>query len=120
MRNPPRCDHFCTAISNCDVRKRRSRRRAQKGLIWEADQEYKLGGWDHVGGINQWNAIKRDTRQNILGTFEDPLYQAIREKVRLIVLMSRMETMNWNCVSPNNSASSPAIVYFASSKTIKF
>jgi beta-galactosidase len=52
-----------------------------QGLIWEADQEYKSGSWGYIGGLDQWKAIKGDTRADILGTTEDPLYQAVRDQV---------------------------------------
>lgn len=43
-------------------------------MIWEADQEYRAGGWGYIGG----EPSKLAEVPNILGTEEDPLYQVSR------------------------------------------
>jgi beta-galactosidase len=43
------------------------------GLVWEADQEYAPGGWGHTGGA------PANTKSNILGSADDPLYQTLMQ-----------------------------------------
>jgi beta-galactosidase len=53
-----------------------------QGLVWQADQPYAAGGWGYVDGKSpsedHWKAVPGVMRPDILGTTEDPLYQAFR------------------------------------------
>jgi beta-galactosidase len=53
-----------------------------QGLVWLPDQPYASGSWGHVDGAaaseDHWKAVPGVLRPNILGTDEDPLYQAFR------------------------------------------
>jgi beta-galactosidase len=52
-----------------------------QNLIWLPDQPYTRGGWGYVGdkSVDHWKAVKPVIREDILGTTEDPVYQAFRE-----------------------------------------
>ena len=53
----------------------------EDNLIWEADQEYTLGGWGYVKGTpRQYSGSNRKSLE-IFGTDEDPLYQTFLQGV---------------------------------------
>jgi beta-galactosidase len=53
-----------------------------QGLIWLPDQPYAAGSWGYVDGKtpseDHWKVVPGVMRPDILGTTEDPLYQAFR------------------------------------------
>jgi beta-galactosidase len=50
------------------------------GVIWEPDQPYTPGSWGYLGDASEdhWKAVPGVLRPPILGTDDDPLYQAFR------------------------------------------
>ncbi|RZK76768.1 MAG: DUF4982 domain-containing protein [Pedobacter sp.] len=51
----------------------------RNGTVWFPDQEYKSGAYGYIGGaafkMKDSNRQKFGTDKNIIGTFEDPIYQ---------------------------------------------
>lgn len=60
------------------------------GITWIPDKEYRAGSWGYIGGlpykIPNNNRLPYGTDKNILGTFDDPIYQTQRTGIGMFKL----------------------------------